>query len=429
MRLKCSLWFLCLAWLAAGSVQGQFAQYTQPGSGAEAPAAVDEETLDQAIENARWNAGPLYVEPWVGLRRVTWNTNPFGRTEDREIEGDLTATVAAGLQAYLPTGPDVVWTVHAVPEYTWWADQDERRRLNGRYGVSGYGFFNRLTLEAGATRSDEQGIVSYEIPVEVSTRRDRGRGSVSLELGAAIALFAEGSVTRSRNEIDEEDRLLGAGLGRLDNTERRARAGIRYEPRDRWRFGVGVERTETELEQDARNLSNSGEAPLLEIVYTGARTTFTATAAFRSLDADEGSDFQSTETTTYSLRGELRGNRIQPALYANRSLGLALDENQSHFERDLAGLALGVPIGRRTRLQVFGELGRLDFEPIADGTPDREDDVTGYGIGFTMTLGPRFQLRLGGSRTELDSNLPGLDREVTTIDAGITFTSGPLRLL
>jgi hypothetical protein len=429
MRLKSSLWFLCVAWLATGSVQGQFTQYTQPGSGAEAATTIDETALDRAIEEARWNVGPLYVEPWVGLRRITWNTNPFGDPEGRGADADLTATAAAGLQAYLPTGPDVVWTVHAVPEYTWWADQDERRRLNGRYGVNGYGFFNRLTLEGGATRTDEQGIVNAEIPEEVNTRSDRARAAVSLELGFSTSLFAEGSVTDFRYELSEEDRELGAGLARLDRTERRTRTGIRYRPRERWTFGVGVEWSEAELEPGARNLSNSGQAPQVEISYAGAKTTIDARASFRSLEADEGSGFRDTDTATYSLQARVEGNRIRPIIYARRTLALALSEDQSHFESDLAGISLGFPLGRRTRFRAFGETGRLDFEPVTDDLPAREDDVLGYGALFTMSLGEKFQIRLGGRRQEFDSNLPGLDREVTTIDVGITFSSGPLRVL
>ncbi len=427
---------LALLALAPGPVRGQFAQYTQPGTVARGGTEVTRDGMETALSEARWNLGAIRIEPWIGLRNVSWSENPSARPDAAsgaaaDTEGDLSASGGAGLRAYLPTGHSVFWAAHVLPEYTWWRDQDERSRLNGRYGLGMFAFFNRLTLQLTGQRQDQQSVVSAEVPAEVNNRRDELALAAETRLGFATSFFAEVSATRTRNSLEDEDALIGTSLRSLDRDENSVRTGLRYRPRERFTLGVGYEWTETDSQDPAegaggraRDLSNTGTAPIVELRYTGPTFWASGSAAFRSIEAEGGSELRDTDTETYALGLGLTGNRLSPAVYARKTLSLALSEEYSHFTNESVGASLGLGLGRRVRLRAYGEVGEAEFRPRLDGTPVRTDDLTAYGAELTFNLGRGLNAHVGGSRTEFDSNLPGEDRTLDVVRAGITLGLG-----
>lgn len=418
---------LLTAAVAPGPVWGQFAQYTQPGTVSRGGPDVTREGFERALEEAPWHAGPIRVDPWIGLRNVSWSANPLAAAEGTDgEEGDLSISAGAGLRAHLPTGHSLFWTAHALPEYLWWADQDERNRLNGRYGAGVFGFFNRLTLELSGRRQEQLGVVSAELPQEVNNRGDVFRLAGEVRLGFATSLFADLSETRIRNVLEEEEaRITGGQLQALDRDERRLRGGLRYRPRERWTLGLGMEWTETESVGTDRDLSSSGTAPVAELLYDGPKFWASAGVELRSLEAEEGSEFRDTDTETYSVQLGVDGNRLSPAVYTRRTLSLAVSEEFSHFTTEVVGASVGLQLGHRTQVRAFGELGESDFAARDDvAAPDRVDDVTSYGAELTFRVGRGLAARLGGYRTDFDSNVPGEDRVLEVFTTGLTFSLG-----
>ena len=53
--------------------------------------------------------------------------------------------------------------------------------------------------------------------------------------------------------------------------------------------------------------------------------------------------------------------------------------------------------------------------------PDLEDDPRAYGAAFYFKVGEASTFTLQVTRTELDANLPGLDRTVTALGTGLNF--------
>jgi len=410
--------------LVPAGAHGQFTQYTQPGGSSVGDAGVSQGQLDQAIDQAHWQLGPVRMQPWIGLRNLAWNANPTGASEAENPEGDISATAGAGLQAYLPTGPAVVWSAHALPEYVWFADDETRRRLNGRYGAGVFGFFNRLTLQGTVTRTEALEILSAEAPEQANARRDAVAVGGEVELGFSTSVFAGASTARVENQLNPEERETGPPLHLLDRDEERLRAGVRYHPRERWSFAVGMEWTETDLASEERDLSSSGEAPTVEVTYRGSKFSLSTQAAFYTLEPEGDSVFPETETTTYGAELAVEGNRLSPVLYGRRALSLAISEGYSHFETEVVGLRTGVRVGYRTRLEVFAETGQSDFTVLEPEVPGREDDVFSFGGRFGLRLGPSLNLEVGGYRTEFDSNLPGEDRTVTVFSTGLNLSFG-----
>lgn len=405
--------------------RGQFAEYTQPGTVSTDRETVERETLEMAIEEARWHLGPVRIEPWVGLRDLSWNDDFESGEDGEETDGDVTASAGAGLRSYLPVGPDVVVSAHALPEYSWWADREELRRLNGRYGAGVFGFFNRLTLQATAQRKEQLAILSYEVPEQGNTRQDEIALAAEVELGFSTSIFTEVGTRRVRYQLEEEERLSGAPFRLLDRDEDRVRAGVRYRPRDRWSFGVGMEWTEAAFANEERDLSSSGEAPLVEVRYDGPRFAASAHAERRRLEPlDASSAFPESETTTAGLQLVLKGNRISPSIYARRTLALAVTPGYADIVQDVTGLSTSIRLGHRTELRVFGETGTLDYRPITAEVPDREDELTSYGGEIGLRLGRSLTFTVGGYRADLDSDLPGFDRSITRFGTGVTLGLG-----
>ncbi|HXO18897.1 MAG TPA: hypothetical protein VOA87_03110, partial [Thermoanaerobaculia bacterium] len=292
-----------LAGLLPLAAWAQFDQYTAPGG----PAGRPEDrkgALENASAEARWRLGQLRVEPWIGLKDLEYVDNAFGAPGGKT--GDYTATVGAGLRAYLHSGPKLIWAAHALPEYVWWKDLSERRRVNGRYGIGAFGFWNHLNLEATATRDQEQRVTTPELPEPVHSRTDRAHLSLDAPIGGRLSVFGSGekgqfrSLVRGTSGSDPAE----SSLALLDRDETIWRAGLRYNLPRRWSVGLGGERSQVDFVNPAVRLSafadrsNSGTSPLLQIRHDSKEVFLSLEAVRRSLSPSGGSSFVPFKSTT-----------------------------------------------------------------------------------------------------------------------------------
>jgi hypothetical protein len=416
---------LLVTWmaLAAGRIEAQFDQYRTPGGPGERPER-RKEALEKAVEKARWRFGALRVDPWAGVKNVDYVDNVFGVSGERKT-GDLTATGGAGLRAYLRTGPKLTWAAHALPEYVWWRTLTERRRLDGHFGVGAFGFGNRLSLEATATREQVQQIATPEVLQAIHTRTDRGDLTLEAPLGGAFSLF--GSVARvavrnlsSGRGADPRE----AALAELDRDETLLSGGLRWNLPGRWSLGLGVERSEVDFVQRGGPFdhSNSGIAPLAELRHEAADLSVGIQVAQRSLDPKGGASFAPYRGVTAEATVGLRTDqRLSLWLYGRRNLVYSIASGYSYLRDDEAGVAARWKLGWRTGLRVYGEAGRQGYAALSAAVPDRRDTSLSYGaeIFFSLSRGGSFSLK--ASRSNFRSNLPGLDRAVASFGAGVSF--------
>ena len=420
-----SLAAVLISWsvaFGAGRIEAQFDQYKTPGG----PAGRPEErkaALERAAAQARWRLGPVRLEPWLGLKDVEYVDNVFGTAG--KPQGDLTATAGAGLRGYLRTGPKVIWAAHLLPEYVWWRDLSDRRRLDGRYGVGAFGFGNHLTVEATATREQQQAIASPEVLQAIHSRTDRGDLSLEAPVGGAFALF--GSATRLA--VRNLGRSGGADpreadLASLDRDETLLSAGLRWNLPGRWSLGVGAQRSEVDFVRRGGPLdrSSSGTAPLAEIRRTDPDFNVSIQVARRSLDPKSGSSFVpyrgATADATVGLHTD---RRLGVLLYGSRNLIYSVESGYSYLKDDHGGAAVFWKLGWRTSLRLFGEAGREGYTASLPAVPERHDTARSYGADVIFSLGHAGSLVLRGSRSAFRSNLPGFDRSITSVGAGLSF--------
>ena len=403
--------------LAAGSASAQLGQYIPAGSLGRSEVST-KEAIEKAVADARWKFGGLRVQPWFGIRDVSYVDNVFG--EAGEGVSDLTATAGAGLRAYLPVGGNVTLEAHVLPEYTWWQDQDALAGTHVNAGAGLFAYFNRLTIEARFISSDLQQRVSSEIELPAELRSAGGNLAVDLDLAGPFGFFA--GLNQARNEYRDERSPTDANLDLplLDRDETILRGGIRYE-RGGFYLGLGAQRSETDFELDSRDRSNQGEGPLLALALTGNRISASVDAAYLKLEGtDDTSQFSGFQDLSGRLRLELKlGSRLRPSVYAAQHVLYTLAEDSSHaVERRLGG-SFGFALGWRTTARVFAETGTSDFEG-SGAIANRRDRLRAAGGDLTLEVRRSLSLLVGFSDTKHSSN-QGFERSTTALRIALDF--------
>jgi hypothetical protein len=375
------------------------------------------EALREAVESARWNLGGLRVEPWLALRELAWVEEP---ADAGGTVRDLTATVGAGLHAYLPVGAHTTLAGRALPEYVWWRDRADARRLAGRYALGAFVFGNRTGLELVARSEDTTTVVSPELDQRVAVRDDRLDGRLDLRLVRSLELFVRGNGGRVRTG----DHDLVPEAARLDRDESWWVGGLawRFAPDFVLGFGAGSSRTEFVLESDAR--SNDGTTTYGELAWLRPKLQVTAQVSREKREALAGSSFAGFEGDLGEARVRWQPReRLGAALYGLRRLSWSVEEGRVGYVDERIGAALDVGLGWRAGIDFFYETGSQEY--VADLSAPRTDDVTSGGVGGHLELARGVAIVARARRTRVENAGLGLDRDYSEIRFGLTFGGGP----
>ncbi len=404
----------------AAPALAQFDEYRPPGGLVEPPAD-RKGSLDKAADNARWHLGPVRLAPWWELRDIQYVDNAFGASGEKQ--GDITASMGAGLRAYFHTGPKIYWAVRALPEYVWWQKTTERRRFGGRYGIAAFAFFNRLTVEAAGEKTLEQVFLSPEVAALARAESTRGTLVADLSITDRISLFTEVKKVALRSAVSGDE----ARFDQFDRDETILRGGARYRLRRGFSVGLGVERAVIDFIDAPGRLdrSSTGTSPFIQLRQQNDDRFFDLEVASRSADPRPGSSFVPFDSATARLSAGFKtGNRLNTSVYGSRGIVYTLAQGYSYLQDDRVGTALDIEVSSRTSARLFVEAGRADYRVATPGTPERQDDLLAYGASLTLETGRASSVGLRFSRLDIQSDLPGFDRSVTTIGAGITFRGG-----
>lgn len=377
-----------VAALAASPLAAQYSQYIAPGSAARSARIDAAQAMRGAAEAARWHLGPLAIDPVFELREVAW-IDPGG-----EIEGDLTASAAAGLRAYLPIGNRLMWTAHLVPEYIWWRERSEDRRLAGRAGLGLQVAANRFLLEILASSSDWDGYLTSEIDERAEIEERGLQARLEVPILRTVSIFVSGAKSNSKarglfeSPTDE--------LRDLDRKETWIEGGLRWWVTPELSLGVGVGRTETIFEDAARDRSNDGTTLVADLSWARPKTSVGLSVRKSDLEGTPGSEFGFFRGSTGTARVNWTPrDRFSFGLYGLRNLTYTVLADGPYFVDVRIGVELGLPIGRRGALVLFHEQGENRFEGLG------LDDTSSSGASLTFSI-RRLELRVGGRRTDSD---------------------------
>lgn len=405
----------------SGALWAQFEQYTSPGGPRDRRLASKEE-LERKIEESRYRLGRLYLDPWIGIRDAAY-TRQYTSTGERE-PADFTLTVGAGFSAYFHTGSKVVWTAKAIPEYVWWADQADRRRVNGRYGLTVNAFFNRMTATLAADRTADQKIVTPDLLVPVSTSARTVRFDTEIDLSRTLFAYGGLALVEQENLVDEIDDPQTRGLELLDRDEQVTRLGLGWRPPGGLVIRAGAESSRVDFLRPELDRSNEGTAPTMALDFDRERFAFHVDLAARSLTSREGSQFVDYDEVTGAVSVSMRlGRRVEPRLYGLRSLAYTLSQDYAYLDDERVGFSIRFDAGANTVTSFFVESGTQSYAPFSPAVVARRDDHFAYGTSATLRLRQSFSLSFQATRIEADSNLPGSDRAYTVVGTSINLLS------
>jgi len=415
--------FGILSVLYAGTAGAQFNQYTAPGGPQDRP-ETREDRLKRELAEAKYHLGPVRIAPVLSIRDVAYVRDIFDNgTASRP---DITASVLGGARAYLHTGTKMIWIARLQPAYVWWQHRTDARRLNLSYGIEGLGLFNRVFVGVAAHRTEEQRILTPEVPELASGRGDEAEATVEVQISGSFSAFVNGRAGRQKNLVDafiNDPALRSAAL--LNRSEKVVRSGVRWHPREGWTIGVGAEHSQTDFARRVDDSSNSGTAPVVEVSIDRSQIFVVVDAAARSLTARQGSRFVDFNGVTGHAGISYRPRRTTEAwIYGSRDLVYSLSSDYPYLDDQRVGVAFALGGGGRFGTRFFAETGRERYARFSPLAASRIDDLRAFGGSFHVTLTQSLGLLAQVTRTRFISNLPGNDRSYTV--GGVSVTWGGL---
>ena len=401
-----------ILFLLACRAKSQYLLFTPPGGPESRPESI-EDRLDREMRQAPHHLGPVRIAPLIGFRDVAYVNDLF--STNTNTGGDVTATFGAGARGYLHTGSKVTWIGQVLPEYVWWNERTESRRLNVSGGLEMIALLNRLTIDAAASRVEQQKIVTPEVPELVHSAVDLGRLDTELKLTTKLRPFVSAHWARQKGLVDDLQDPAAQQIALLDREELKVRAGVRWYPRTAFSIGVGAERTEVDFDRAELDSSNAGTAPVLELTLDRPHIYFHADLTARSLTATTGSRFVDYDGVTGSVALNLvPRSSFQSWLYANREIIYSLSPDYPYLQDTRVGLALGTALGARVFFRAYVETGDNEYTAFSPTAPERTDDLTAFGGSLRFVITETLALTLQATRLELDSNVPGADNSYTS---------------
>lgn len=426
MRLNTVPIFALATTMAAVPAVAQFTQYTAPGSLA-VQKVPTQELLKTAMEEARWDVGPLRLAPWLGIKNLTYYPDLYPEIPGNQ--SDVTASAGAGLTAYLPVGPRFVLAAQALPQYVWWKRYSNRREWNGQYGVGAFGYFRRLTLEVNALKSQDLAYVSAQNEVPTTVRQDRGNARLEIEILDRLYAYGSAGKTRWRYRASDLGGELGQQLVALDRDTTSTSGGLRYEWRKGFSVSLGVDHSAADFVHPESDLSNSGSAPAVGLDLEGAHFGISAHVARYSLKPKQGSHFMPFDGQTGDARlsWKLRDQLVW-SVYGARQLSFAYGVGSTYYVDQRWGVSLQAPLGWHGSVRLFGERGENKYTSAAATPGQYNEDLRTYGATASLQLGRLAALTLGATREEYTSAAGGGSRSYTRFQTGLSFGGGAAAL-
>ncbi len=362
--------------MGTSPLAAQVRQYTPPGGAADAGVG-RKEALAEAVDEARWHAGPVRLDPAFWISDLAWVDRPCGLGW-LELDGsdgsDLTGRVGAGLNAYLPVGSKTTFAAYAMPEYIWWQDRAEERRVNQRFGIGSFTYFNRLAITVTAERLEDFDFATGEVLQRYTTRNENLEVQVEVPILRRLTVYAEGGDRSVRSLVDEtEDPLLADFFAGLDRDDLAYRGGVRYYPSEKLRLGAGVGYAESDFADEALDRSNSGDFWYVEAGYERPKLLVDLLYQENQLTAQDGAEFSDFDSSTGGARIEwMPRETFRARLYGSRQLAYSLlVAEASGYVDQFVGAGVDIGLGWRLRLNLYGETGSHRYQAGPDAPAGR----------------------------------------------------------
>jgi len=406
----------------ANPALAQLRQYAEPGQLAEREIPA-RETLQERMAAAPWQSGRWRFQPRLSVGDLVYSTNVFDESDLDEQESDLRGSATAGIAAYAPVGRDMVFVTFAGPNYAWWRDNEELRRLNWSYGAALFGLFNRLSTQVSVKRTETERAINNELRIPTTLRQDGIALDARIDVAGPWQIFTSAALSESRypSASNLEDRAPNLDL--LARDEEVLSAGVAYDIPGSFNLGVGWRRVDSQFVDDPDLRSNSGQYPFVQFSVPGNRLQLDGDFGLRLLEFDGPSALEETEEAVGTLRISIDlATRTRLSVYGARDIVYSAVDAGGFFSSGRTGVKLGWGEANSLRASVFAETGSDEFQSANGANLGRVDDGSTYGVNLQVPLKWNLVLDLGVSETTIDSTLDEFDRSRTLIRSTVRLS-------
>lgn len=417
MRFKLLLAGVIAAVTTAPAARAQFSQYSEIGRPSEDEESM-KERLTMAMDQARWRIGPIRVEPWIGLGKMTYYKDLFPQRDGDQ--SDFTVSAGAGFTAFMPVGSRLLLAGYALPEFRWWQEYNKRNRWNGKYGLGAFADLGRLQLDLRTFMASEPWYVGYDNEVPIDVQREGAALNAEVAVFGRFSLFGSGEETYWRYRDEDLDDPNSPRLTTLDRDQRRVGGGVLYRFGDRLTVMLGREKSETDFLLSTFDRSNTGTAPMVGVDFVGGRLQASLRASRYEIKPKEGSLFVPFDGRTGRARLDWKFSEMtRLSLYGSEGLAFQFG-GTDYYKVTRVGSAFQFPVGYRIRASVFGETGTHDYVSLSRPV----EDVRSYGATASFRFRQRGGLNLRWERATYDAEGTAQDRTSSRFHFGVDFGFG-----
>jgi hypothetical protein len=374
------------AWMLVPAVA--FAQTQQPGG---PPSTV------------RFQAGPLFLNPMIGLTNIGVDDNVFNVASTANPESDFTMTVVPAVDLWLRFGPTWIRT-NAREDLVYYQKFESERSANTSVRFDWTIPFNRLVVVPGLVYLNTNDRPGYEIDTRAPRVETGYGGTLELRVGSNSYLGVRGD--RRTTNFDETAVFDGTNLqSELNRTVTTEGFTFRLQatPLTGIIFEASGEQDRFEFSPDRNTDSTKFTAGLK--FDPAALLKGSATFGYRNFKpaSIDVPDYQGS-TVAVDL-SYVPQDSTKLTLLVGRDVQYSYDVNQPYY--------LQSGVGGSIDQQIFGPVDgvgrisrqRLDYRDRAGASvpaPDRTDHITSYGggVGYRMGRDVRIGFNIDKQRRE-----------------------------
>jgi hypothetical protein len=173
-------------------------------------------SLDQQVQEAKLNLGPLKLKPVFYLSDAGYDSNIY-RANANPIK-DYSATIGPGFNIYFPIKNRLVISAYESPQYLYFAETKGERAWNNYFHGQIHLIFQRFFLTLGKAYSSAREIWNTEIDSRPRRKEDSLEGSALCQFSQKTSV----SIGYQRAKINYEDLSnepikIGERLNRIEN--------------------------------------------------------------------------------------------------------------------------------------------------------------------------------------------------------------------
>ena len=324
--------------------------------------------IDEARENARLHAGPLYATPTVQLKEFGIDSNVFNTYGDQQ-KSDFTFTVAPKADIWLPIAKRALIQATTASDLVWYEKYAGERSIGPQVALRGEFYLHRITFftEGGYINTRQRPNQEIDVRARHIEKSATAGFNVSLTPEMSIEIAGHELSTRYDAAAEYDNTSLQRTLNR--DTE-----GIELKVRYRLTALTSLA-VRSDVTRDLFTMSgdrNSESIRVMPGVEFKPRALISGSAyvgyrEFRPSQPDVLPDFKGL-VAQLGLSYTLLGSTVFGVSY-NRDLTYSYDELQPFFVDDSVGASVRRAIGRRFDALVSADRHAYAYRNLMTGGP------------------------------------------------------------